>query len=173
MIKSGDYVFYLRHASKSYFPCIFWQTLNSPQNIFVPLYLCISVSLYLCISVAVSGELVQIKNCLDFHFWYWFTDFVFEFSSIEIVILTLKCELKKDVNHISIFILASNKLTCNFNWKKHYVGCALISELLTFLRGHWYKKPDIKDVLPYSALLRKINSPRIKYFLSQPIEFSS
>ena len=131
------------------------------------------VSLYLCISVAVSGELVQIKSWLDFHFWYWFTDFVFKLSSIEIVILTLKCELKKDVNYISIFILASNKLTCNFNWKKHYVGCALISELLTFLRGHWYKKPDIKDVLPHGALLRKINLPRMKYFLSQPIEFSS
>ena len=60
-------------------------------------YLCISVSL----SVAVSGERVQIKNWLDFHFWYWLTDFVFEISSIEIVVLTFKCELKKDADYFS------------------------------------------------------------------------
>ena len=54
----------------------------------------------------------------------------------------------------------------------HYVGRAL-TELLTFIRGHCYKKADIKDVISYSALLQKINSPRLKYFLSQTIEFNS
>ena len=149
MIKRGHYVFYLRHVSKSYFPWIFWQTLNSPQNIFVSLNLCISVSLYLClsvslypcISVAVSGELVQIKNWLDFHFWYWFNDFVFEFSSIEIVILTLKCELKKDDNYISISILATNKLKLLLYFKKSLavIKPATLTERRIMLEELWYQ----------------------------------
>ena len=86
------------------------------------------VSLYLCISVAVSGEQVQIKNWLDFHFWYWLTDFVFEFSSIEIVVLTFKCELKKDANYISIFILATNKLKL-FLLFKHSLAVIILATL--------------------------------------------
>ena len=111
----------------------------------VSLYLCISVSLYLCISVslsvAVSGERVQIKNWLDFHFWYWLTDFVFEFSSIEIVVLTFKCELKKDANYISIFILATNKLKLLLLFKQSLavIKLATLTERCIMLEDLWYQ----------------------------------
>ena len=98
-------------------------------------YLCISVSL----SVAVSGERVQIKNWLDFHFWYWLTDFVFEFSSIEIVVLTFKCELKKDANYISIFILATNKLKLLLLFKQSLavIKLATLTERCIMLEELW------------------------------------
>ena len=99
----------------------------------------ISVSLYLCLSVAVSGERVQIKNWLDFHFWYWLTDFVFEFSSIEIVVLTFKCELKKDANYISIFILATNKLKLLLLFKQSLavIKLATLTERCIMLEELW------------------------------------
>ena len=64
--------------------------------------------MYVWIFFAMWGELVQIKNWLDFHFDIDLLILFFEFSSVEIVILTLKFELKKDDDYISISILATN-----------------------------------------------------------------
>ena len=73
-----------------------------PLKIF--LYLCISVSLYVSLSRC-QENWSRLRIDLIFNF-----DIDFPILNFEVIILTLKCDLKKDDKYILIFILATNKL---------------------------------------------------------------